>query len=128
MTHRLLLSLTALAVAGIAVAQTPPRHAQPSPPATPSAPGAVESEADRSAVIERLAVAIDENFVFPDIAHRYAARCGQRRRQAAISISAAQPGSPRQSRLTCRRSMPTGICASDRPRRRHPALAADRGG
>ena len=73
MTRRLPLILTALAATGIAVAQTPPRHALPSPPTPAPEPGSADSEADRAAVIERLAVAVDENFVFPDIAHRYAA-------------------------------------------------------
>jgi hypothetical protein len=68
-TNRLLFAGTALAAAGIAVAQTPAPHAPP-PIVTPSAP---ETEAERAAVIARLATALEENFVFPDIAHRYAA-------------------------------------------------------
>ena len=70
MTKGLLLGATALAAAGIAVAQTP--RPQPEPPASQPEAAPAESEADRRAVIEQLATAIEENFVFPDVAHRYA--------------------------------------------------------
>lgn len=75
MTHRLLLPATALAAAGMAVAQAP-QHAPPAPPPPAPAPSdsatAAESDAERVAIVERLAVAVEENFVFPDIARRYA--------------------------------------------------------
>ena len=42
-----------------------------SAPATPS-PVEAESEADRAAIVARLATVLEENFVFPDAARRYA--------------------------------------------------------
>ena len=70
MTSRLaLLFGTALAAVGAAIAQGP----QPAPPAAAPPPPAAESDADRAALVDRLAAALEDNFVFPDVAHRYAA-------------------------------------------------------
>jgi hypothetical protein len=60
---------TALATAGVAIAQTP----QPQPPTESTfLPLPPESEADRAAVIDRLATELEENFVLPEVARRYA--------------------------------------------------------
>lgn len=80
MTSRIvLLAGTALAAAGIAAAQAPqpgpqpqirrgPHGGQPAPlPALP------DTEENRRAIVERLAATLEENFVFPDVARRYAA-------------------------------------------------------
>jgi hypothetical protein len=65
-----LLAATALASAGIASAQSPQPPAAGQTPAPAPLPS--ESEAERAAVVERLATVLDENFVFPDVARRYA--------------------------------------------------------
>ena len=43
------------------------------PPARPAEATPAQSEEDRAAVVERLATVLEENFVFPDVARRYAA-------------------------------------------------------
>jgi hypothetical protein len=63
-TKAALLAAAALAAAGIAAAQEP----RPAPPEAAPA----DSEAHRAEVVGRLASALEENFVFPDIARRYA--------------------------------------------------------
>ena len=69
--HRwFLLAATALAGVGVAIAQTPPPAEAPAPAPAPLPP---ESEADRAAVVDRLATLLEENFVFPEVARRYAA-------------------------------------------------------
>lgn len=70
MTRRLSLSVgTTLAAAGVAFAQGP-QHAPP--PVTPASP-ATDTNAGRAALVNRLAATLEDNFVFPDIAQRYAA-------------------------------------------------------
>jgi len=68
-----LVSLTALA--SFATAQTPPA-------ANPATPRATEDpssdEAQRREVVEQLAVLLEDSYVFPDVARRYAARLRQR--------------------------------------------------
>lgn len=67
MTGRFALFAAALLAAGIAAAQAP----QPAPRAgTAVAPP--DTEAHRFDVVTRLAAALEENFVFPDVARRYA--------------------------------------------------------
>jgi hypothetical protein len=63
-TKAALLAAAALAATGIAAAQDP----RPAPPVAVPA----DSEAHRAEVVGRLASALEENFVFPDIARRYA--------------------------------------------------------
>ena len=79
MSRPFMLAATALGSAGVAMAQAP------QPPAAESAPApqAEESEADRAAVVERLATVLEENFVFPEVARRYA---------SALRTKAAQGG------------------------------------
>lgn len=68
MTSRLaLLAGAALAATGVAFAQAP-RHAPPPAPA----PAPADTEAHRAEVVAALATALEENFVFPDVARRYA--------------------------------------------------------
>ena len=67
--NQLALVAAAMVAAAITAAQT---HAPPPQPAAPAAPQP-ETEADRAAVVAALATALDENFVFPDVARRYAA-------------------------------------------------------
>ena len=63
-----LLVVTVAAIAGTAFAQTPmTRPAEP-----PAQAPASDSDAERAVVVEQLAVALEENFVFPDVARRYA--------------------------------------------------------
>jgi hypothetical protein len=76
-----LLAAAALASAGVALAQAPQPPARADAPAP--APLPPESEADRAAVVDRLATLLEENFVFPDVARRYA---------AALRTKAAQGG------------------------------------
>ena len=71
MQRPFLLAAAALASAGVALAQTPQPPARADAPAP--APLPPESEAERAAVVERLATLLEENFVFPDVARRYAA-------------------------------------------------------
>lgn len=80
MTSRLvLLTGTALAAAGIAVAQAAQPGPQPQirrgPPGGQPAPlpALPDTEENRRAILERLAVTLEENYVFPDVARRYAA-------------------------------------------------------
>ena len=67
------------AAAATLVAIAPPALAQPkappagAPPASAEAPLAPVTAAERKAVIESLAKTLDENFVFPDVAKKYAA-------------------------------------------------------
>jgi hypothetical protein len=70
--NRYALAAAAMAVATVASAQThaPGPNLSPQPMPAPSAFS--DSEADRAEVIQQLATALDENYVFPDIAHRYA--------------------------------------------------------
>lgn len=64
MTSRFALLVTGLLAAGIAAAQVQPQG-------TP-APSVPDTEAHRAEVVARLANALEENFVFPDVARRYA--------------------------------------------------------
>jgi len=69
-TNILPLLTTALGAAAIAIAQSTP----PPPGAgLPPTPAPAHSEAERAALVGRLADALEERFVFPDIARRYAA-------------------------------------------------------
>ena len=81
MQRPFLLAAATLASAGVALAQTPPPPAKADAPAPAPMPPA--SEADRAAVVERLATLLEENFVFPEVARRYA---------AALRTKAAQGG------------------------------------
>lgn len=70
MVRRLILPIgTALAAAGAALAQGP----QSAPPSATAPSPAADSDADRAALVDRLAATLDDNFVFPEVAHRYAA-------------------------------------------------------
>lgn len=75
--NRFALAAAAMSAATVAAAQThapgPNLSPQPVPQHAPGAPAPSDSEADRAAVIEQLATALDENYVFPDVARRYAA-------------------------------------------------------
>jgi len=80
MTSRLfLLAGAALAATGLAVAQAPQPGPQPQirrgPPGGQPAPlpALPDTDAKRLAILERLAVTLEENFVFPDVARNYAA-------------------------------------------------------
>jgi hypothetical protein len=69
MTSRIALLIgAALAGGGLAAAQTPAPQAAPAAPA-PSPP---DTEARRAELVEQLAATLEANFVFPDIARRYA--------------------------------------------------------
>lgn len=71
MTSRIALLIgAALAGGGLAAAQPPAPHA--APPAPAPAPAPPDTDARRAEVIEQLAATIEANFVFPDIARRYA--------------------------------------------------------
>jgi hypothetical protein len=74
--NRIAIAAAALSAATVTAAQTqapgPGAPPQPAPQAAPGAPVPSDSEADRAEVIERLAAALEENFVFPDVARRYA--------------------------------------------------------
>lgn len=71
--NRIALAAATMTAASVAAAQThaPGPAPQPVPHASSAAP-ASESEADRMAVIARLASALEESYVFPDVARRYA--------------------------------------------------------
>lgn len=79
MTSRLiLLAGTALAAAGIAFAQPPQPGPQPQirhgPPGQQAPlPALPDTDANRRAIVERLAATLEENYVFPDVARNYAA-------------------------------------------------------
>ena len=70
MSKPLLLAAAALASAGVAIAQNPPPA--PAEPSSAPARAPAESEADRAAVVDRLATVLEENFVFPEVGRRYA--------------------------------------------------------
>jgi len=80
MASRLALLIgTAFAATGIAIAQAPEAGPQPQirvrhgPGAEPApAPALPDTEENRLAIVGRLADALEQNFVFPDIARRYA--------------------------------------------------------
>ena len=69
MTLRLLLPIATALASGDGASQPP--HAPP--PAPAPSPALADTDADRAAMVERLAATLEDNFVFPDIAHRYAA-------------------------------------------------------
>lgn len=75
MTHRLaLLAAAALSAATAAIAQPPASPPRPGPGNEPAAVAALpDTDAHRRLVVGRLADTLEENFVFPDVARRYAA-------------------------------------------------------
>lgn len=64
-------ALTAAATVASAQPHAPGPNLSPQP-MPPSATPASDSETDRAEVIQRLATALEENYVFPDVARRYA--------------------------------------------------------
>ena len=74
--NRFALAAAAMLASTIAAAQThapgPNLSPQPMPRPDPNAPVPSDTEADRAEVIQRLATAMEENYVFPDVARRYA--------------------------------------------------------
>lgn len=70
--NRFALAAAVMAIATVASAQphAPGPGLSPQPMPAPSAFS--DSEADRAEVIQRLATALEENYVFPDVARRYA--------------------------------------------------------
>jgi hypothetical protein len=76
MTRHVLLAITALAVSGIAFAQTPePRRVMRHGPGSeaPPRPALPDTDANRRAIVGQLADTLEQNYVFPDFARRYAA-------------------------------------------------------
>jgi hypothetical protein len=77
MTSRVAISVaTALAVTGVAYAQTPePRRVMRHGPGSeaPPRPALPDTDANRRTILAELADTLDQNYVFPDFAHRYAA-------------------------------------------------------